>query len=109
MRGVLVLATVLCAGPATAEVITARYTCDRGVEVPVTYVNGEGIGSVAVLNVEGNQITLQIERSGSGARYGWPSGGSHYVWWVKGNAATLYWHDGATGDETPLYTCETTS
>jgi membrane-bound inhibitor of C-type lysozyme len=105
----MILAAALTAGPAAAEVITARYTCDRGVEVPVTYVNGEGIESIAVLNVEGSQITLQIERSGSGARYGWPSDGSHYVWWVKGNAATLYWHDGESGDETPLYTCETQS
>jgi membrane-bound inhibitor of C-type lysozyme len=69
----------------------------------VTYVNAEGAESVAVLNVEGGQITLIQEMSGSGARYGWPSGGSHYVWWSKGDAATLLWRDGETTIEEPVY------
>jgi membrane-bound inhibitor of C-type lysozyme len=95
------------AGPVSAEIITARYGCDRGVEVPATYVNGEGIEPVVVLHVEGSQITLLLERSASGARYGWPSGGSNYVWWSKADTATLYWRDGATGEETVIYSCET--
>jgi membrane-bound inhibitor of C-type lysozyme len=94
---------LLAAAPASAEVITVRYLCERGVEVPVTYVNAEGAESVAVLNVEGGQITLIQEMSGSGARYGWPSGGSHYVWWSKGDAATLLWRDGETTIEEPVY------
>jgi membrane-bound inhibitor of C-type lysozyme len=97
------LALALTATPASAEVITVRYLCERGVEVPVTYVNAEGTGSVAVLNVEGGQITLIQEVSGSGARYGWPSGGSHYIWWSKGDTATLLWRDGETTVEEPLY------
>jgi membrane-bound inhibitor of C-type lysozyme len=91
----------LAAAPASAEVITVRYLCERGVEVPVTYVNGAE--AVAVLNVEGGQITLIQEISGSGARYGWPSGGSHYVWWSKGDTATLLWRDGETTIEEPVY------
>jgi membrane-bound inhibitor of C-type lysozyme len=98
-----VLIAALTAAPASAEVITVRYLCERGVEVPVTYVNAEGEESVAVLNVEGGQITLIQEVSGSGARYGWPSGGSHYIWWSKGDAATLLWRDGETTIEEPIY------
>jgi membrane-bound inhibitor of C-type lysozyme len=98
-----VLIAALTAAPASAEVITVRYLCERGVEVPVTYVNADGMESVAVLNVEGGQITLIQEVSASGARYGWPSGGSHYIWWSKGDAATLLWRDGETTIEEPVY------
>lgn len=80
-----------------------RYLCERGVEVPATYVDAEGADSVVVLLVEGSQITLIGEPAASGARYGWPSGGSGYVWWTKGGAATLYWRDGETTIEEPVY------
>lgn len=77
------------------------YLCERGVGLPATYVNG-GTVSVVVLLVEGRQVTLQLEPSASGARYGWPGDGSNYVWWTKGATATLLWRDGATGTERPL-------
>lgn len=80
------------------EVIPQRYLCERGVEVQTTYVNAQG-ESTAVINVEGVQISLLSEKAASGVRYGWPSDGSHYVWWTKGSEATLYWHDGETGEE----------
>lgn len=78
------------------------YLCDRGVELPVSYVNGSD-GAVAVLYVEGRLITLLNEPAASGARYAWPSDGSGYVWWTKGDTATLYWRDGATSKETVIY------
>jgi membrane-bound inhibitor of C-type lysozyme len=84
------------------EFTTQTYTCDRGVEVPATYVNGPD-QSLAVLNVEGRQITLVGEAAASGARYGWPSDGSNYVWWTKGTEATLYWK--TPDGESPLLTC----
>ncbi|MFN3970597.1 MAG: MliC family protein [Gemmobacter sp.] len=95
--------TLGLAAPASAELDmqSLRYACDRGVEVPVTYVNGAE-GSVVVLNVEGQQISLVSDAAASGARYGWPSGGSSYVWWSKGETATLYWRDGAAGTETAV-------
>lgn len=98
------LGTLGLAAPASAEMDTlgATYLCDRGVEVPVSYVNGEE-GSVAVLYVEGRLMTLPIAISASGSRYAWPSDGSGYVWWTKGDAATLYWHDGETDAEAVLY------
>ena len=105
MRGTA-LATGLALIPATLaaapEFTTLRYTCDRGVEVPVTYVNAAE-GSLVVLVVEGRQITLVTEPAASGARYGWPSGGSNYVWWTKDDGATLLWNT-PEGEE-PLLTC----
>lgn len=107
MRLALAAALALLAAPATAEVITARYICERGVEVPVTYVNGSE-PAAAVLMVENRMITLVQVISGSGARYGWPSDGSHYVWWSKGDGATLWWHDGQTDEDTLIYAaCQT--
>jgi membrane-bound inhibitor of C-type lysozyme len=100
----LVAAGLMAAPPAVAQLDTkgGTYLCDRGVEVPVAYVNGAG-DSVAVLHLEGRLITLPVGPSGSGARYAWPSDGSGYVWWTKGDTAMLLWHDGATSEEVTLY------
>ncbi|MBC7676845.1 MAG: MliC family protein [Rhodoferax sp.] len=78
-----------------------RYTCERGVQVPVVYADS-GDSAIAVLMVEGNQILLYSEPAASGARYGWPSDGSNYVWLTNGNEAKLLWHDGTTNTETTL-------
>ena len=90
------------AGNAAPEVTTARYTCDRGIEVPATYFNTPD-GSVVVVNVDGTQVTLLGEPAASGARYGWPSDGSNYVWWTKADTATLYWK--TPEGEATLLTC----
>lgn len=100
-------ATFLCllAAPAAAaaetQVQNISYICERGVEVPVVYVNAPDT-SIAVIYVEGGQFLLYNEPAASGARYGWPSDGSNYVWWTKGEEATLYWKDGEAGTETPI-------
>ena len=78
-----------------------RYTCERGVEIPVVYVMS-GETSVAVLSVDGGQFLLYSEAAATGARYGWPSDGSNYVWLTNGPDATLMWHDGTTKTETTL-------
>jgi membrane-bound inhibitor of C-type lysozyme len=98
---------LLAATPAWAEtqVVTTRYACDRGVEVPGTYVTADDL-AVVVLNVDGTQITLYQEPAASGVRYGWPSDGATYVWWTKGKDATLFWKE--AGTETPLLTCADT-
>ena len=82
--------------------IGITFRCERGVEIPVTFVIAAD-GSVAVLTVEGRQIALPQAVSGSGARYAWPSDGSGYVFWTKGDEATLSWADGATSQEVTLY------
>lgn len=107
MRVFAAVLTALAALPAMAEetdFTTTRYLCDRGVEVPATYVNAYDL-SLAVIYVDGTQITLVNEVSASGARYGWPSDGAHYVWWTKGEEATLYWAE--AGEETQLLSCKT--
>ncbi|APE45351.1 hypothetical protein BOO69_06960 [Sulfitobacter alexandrii] len=78
------------------------YTCERGVAVPAVYVNVEGEPGIAVIGVEGGMFNLRAEPAGSGVRYGYPSDGSHYVWWTKGEAASLLWHDGTDGSEQVL-------
>ncbi len=105
MRGAALAAGLAAtAAPALAgtEVLTLRYTCDRDVSLPVTIVNAPD-QSVAVMSVDGWQITLFGEPAASGARYGWPSGGAGYVLWTKGQEATVYWREG--GAETPFLTC----
>lgn len=99
----LALLALLPTAAAAQEFTTQTYSCDRGVEVPATYVNGPD-QSLVVIHVEGRQITLVGETAASGARYGWPSDGANYVWWTKGDEATLFWK---TPDaETPLLTCK---
>ncbi len=98
----LALVLLPAAAHAAPDFTTARYTCDRGVEIPATYVNGAD-GGLVVLHVDGAQITLLVEPAASGARYGWPSDGSNYVWWTKGDTATLYWK--TPEGEATLLTC----
>ena len=97
----LVLGLVPLAAQAEIDLVTQRYTCERGVEIPVAYVRAEG-STVVVLTVEGRQIALYQDISASGTRYAWPSDGAGYVWWTKGDGATLLWKDGAAGTETVL-------
>ncbi len=95
---------VLLAGTVQAEmqVQANRYICERGVEVPVVYINDDSDIGIAVIGVEGGMYNLQTEQAASGVRYGFPSGGSHYVWWTKGDTATLYWHDGTDGSDAEI-------
>lgn len=102
MMRLLALALLLPQAAAAQEFSSRRYGCDRGVEVPATYVT-TGDGSLAVIHVDGSQITLLEQISASGVRYGWPSDGSGYVWLTKGDAATLYWKTPEA--ETLLLTC----
>lgn len=102
--GIAAVALCLAPLPVLAELTTGggTYVCDRGVELPAAYVNSDD-GAVAVLHVEGRLITLYNEPAASGARYVWPSDGAGYVWWTKGDTATLYWRDGGTSTETVIY------
>lgn len=97
-----VLLALLPTAAAAQDFTTQTYSCDRGVEVPATYVNGAD-QSLVVIHVDDRQITLLSEPAASGARYGWPSDGSNYVWWTKGDEATLYWK--TPEGEAALLTC----
>jgi membrane-bound inhibitor of C-type lysozyme len=84
------------------DVNTVTYRCDRGVGVSAAYMNDASGDSVVALTLEGRLVALRIDLSASGARYAWPSDAAGYVWWTKGDEATLYWREGA--EETPLLT-----
>jgi membrane-bound inhibitor of C-type lysozyme len=71
--------------------------------VPVVYISAPET-SLAVIYVEGAQNLLYHEPAASGARYRWPSGGSSYDWWTRGDKATLHWKDGEAGKETAILT-----
>ena len=101
----IAVAAQVGAGQACAEVLAVqnlRYACDRGVEVPATFVTGPE-DALVVIQIEGRQILLYQEVAASGARYAWPSDGAGYVLWSKGDAATIYWREG--GQETELLSC----
>ena len=102
-RGLIGVALGLAATAAQAEmaVNTVRYGCERGAEIPASYINA-GDDAAVVITVEGRQIALLISQSASGARYEWPSDGSGYVWWTKGGEAMLLWRD-AKGEEQVLH------
>ncbi len=101
MRLALALCLMPLAAQAEMQVTNVRFDCERGVELPVTFVNSDD-ESIAVMQIEGHQMVLYQEESGSGAKYGWPSDGSAYVLWTKGPEATVFWRDGETRTETPI-------
>jgi len=106
MRCLFPVAALVCAAlPASAEVQVQAmtYVCERQVNVPVVYVNSAEGPGIAVIQVEGGMYNLQVEQSASGTRYAFPSDGSHYVWWTKGDVAMLLWHDGTNGQDEPVY------
>lgn len=105
MRWIAALAVMATPALAETQVQNMTYLCDRDVAVPAVYVNAPNT-SLVVLYVEGRQILLYAEPAGSGARYSWPSDGSSYVWWSKGDEATLYWKDGEAGTETAILGCK---
>lgn len=95
----------LAVSPAMADTISATYLCERGVEVPMVYVNPsrEEEPAIVVLMAEGRLIRLEQIISASGARYGWPADGSFYEWWEHQGTATLSWVDGETNESSPIY------
>ena len=94
--------TALTVTSAQAETRALTYTCERGVDIPAVYVNGDDL-AVVVLWIEGRMINLERTEAASGARYQFPNDGSGYVWWSKGDEATLAWFDAEVGEEVTLY------
>ncbi len=45
------------------------FTCDRGVQIPVAYVNASDGHSFAVIQIDGHQVAMVQVVSGSGIRY----------------------------------------
>jgi membrane-bound inhibitor of C-type lysozyme len=83
-----------------ADVRTVIYGCGEGTEpLTVEYVNAAP-NFLAIIPVDGHELTFVNVLSGSGAKY--VSG--QYEWWDKGADATL--HDVTEGlDAAPVLTC----
>lgn len=69
-----------------------RYTCESGAEILARY---DEANDVIYLRYGGSRVTMQPAISASGARFV----GGEWVWWGKGNEATLFalQPDGETG------------
>jgi membrane-bound inhibitor of C-type lysozyme len=99
------LAGVLLLGGGTAAiaaVVEATYVCERGVHIPVVYVNEVEAENIAILHVDGRLITLPQARAASGALYAEPDAWG-YSWWSRGTTATLAWFDTQAGEEVTLF------
>ncbi|WP_170363539.1 MliC family protein [Ruegeria arenilitoris] len=91
-------------GPAFAQIdiLSVTFTCENGVELPVTYFNpSDGEGAAAMI-VDGQLIALRQVQSGSGIRYESVNGQGTYTLRSKGwNAMVSFAAAGAT-DETDI-------
>ena len=85
--------------------IQATYDCGPAGRLAVTYVNADP-NFLALVPVPGQSQPLLFASviAGSGARYA----AGKYIWWTKGNSASLY--DSTLGDNAPpLSTCNATN
>ena len=89
---------------AQQEISAVNYVCDRDVMLHAIYMHGQDLNQV-LIKTEASQVLLPGKRTASGARYGQSSNGTGFVWWTKGDEATLYWK--TPEGETPLLTCKT--
>jgi membrane-bound inhibitor of C-type lysozyme len=72
-------------GPA----FSANYACPDGVVVQAAYINPETGPSLAVIAWGGRLIPMQDGPAASGARYAAFGDAGGYVWWTRGDEATL--------------------
>jgi len=86
-----------------------HYQCERGVSLPVTYLNTASGGAYAVLQVDGQQIPMSIAVSASGARYVSIDEERNYSWHTKSDSGVLSWQpsDDPRQDIVVLRTCVT--
>lgn len=65
-----------------------QYICADGAKISALYAT-DGEQATVALSFDNQTLTLIEEPTDSGARYGWPSDGTNYVWLVQGDEATL--------------------
>lgn len=85
--------------PGEVEDTTVTYACEAGQMMEVRYING-GNASLVIFDWEGERYVASAAISASGVRYV----GDRFVWWNKGEEATLY-DELAGADAEPLATC----
>lgn len=101
----LILAALTCAPTLAAaqadDLVSVTYRCERGVEVPVVFVNPEGGDSYAVARIDDRLLGMRQVVSGSGARYRSGDGPQDYQLWSKGDMAMI--SVGADGQDKVLF------
>ncbi len=104
----LAVASTLCGAAAQAQIdiLSVTFTCEGGVELPVTYFNpAQGEGAAAMV-VDGTLVALQQVPSGSGVRYESVGGQGKYILRSKGWDATVsFAAAGAAGETDVLRGC----
>ena len=85
----------------TGDLIPVTYVCERGVEIPVVFVNPEGGDAYAVAQIDGKLVGMRQAVSASGARYRSGDGADAYQLWSKGDSATVSF--GADGRDAVLF------
>lgn len=85
--------------------IQANYDCGPAGSLKVTYVNADpNFLALVPVAEQAQPLLFASVLSGSGTRYA----SGKYVWWTKGNSASLY--DTTTGDNAPpIMTCNATN
>ena len=72
---------------ADVQVHQRTYACDRGVQLPVSYINPSDEVGFAVMMVEGKLVTMRAAPTGSGVRYIALDEQDSYRLYTKGNEA----------------------
>lgn len=86
------------------EPAPSSYVCADGKYFAASYGQEGDTPSVTLTFEDDETALLLAEPSASGARYGWPSDGTNYVFWSKGQEATVLLKDGSRGGkETVVY------
>ncbi|MEX0365673.1 MAG: MliC family protein [Ruegeria sp.] len=82
---------VLMAADVRAEtaVSSVVFTCERGVTLPVTYIDPPDEPGLAAMMVDGKLVAMRQARSGSGVRYVAVDEQDGYWLRVKGRDATV--------------------
>jgi membrane-bound inhibitor of C-type lysozyme len=82
--------------------VQANYDCGTAGSLKVTYVNADpNFLAIVPVPKQLQPLVFASVLSGSGTRYA----SGKYVWWTKGNSASLY--DTTTGDNAPpITTCK---
>lgn len=103
MRNFALVILGLCAFATTTQanstLMSETYTCERGVIVPSVYATLETGENVAVIGVDSKQIGLIQVEAASGVKYAPLEDIAGYIWWTKGNEASLYFRIGPNGSE----------
>jgi membrane-bound inhibitor of C-type lysozyme len=92
IRGLAVALTALASmAVADTSLVGQTYVCDRGVVLPVSFINPPGEPGLAVMMVEGKLVTLRSLPTGSGVRYVSVDEQDGYRLYTKGVDAFVAW------------------